>query len=412
MTGFISLITAAALAVDIGWQPLPEGGVEYVLQLGPAAVDALARGEEIISDVPPQLQRVRRWRVRSGDRPLAPAASAAGEADAHSDTDDSRATELRAAETGNSENEYPAATRAETDASSAAREPGADAAGADRYEAARQITPIASDPSPFATQPRRRSSSVPGLVPVEQNTATPYPEDDGTIDAEPVIEAGGQEPLRTTPPPSGTHWPPRDNTWRPADEAWQPPVQGPVLEPAGALVASLTRPPSRFGRVPAQPIARRFTPVEVAPLGSAEDAAAPEPPRLAQYDRVAEESRRRRERRAPIDDEPTEVEEETPRSPARIAANRTRRPSTLEYGEALETAARVPSPEPVTTRRESLAEERPWLPLLGAFLALFLSLGANVYLSWVGWEQRERYRELLSRWRRVRDRQTALDQPI
>lgn len=39
--------------------------------------------------------------------------------------------------------------------------------------------------------------------------------------------------------------------------------------------------------------------------------------------------------------------------------------------------------------------EKPWTPLMLALIALFTSLGANVYLGWMGWGFRERYRALL-----------------
>lgn len=53
-----------ALAVDAGWQPAEGGGMEYVLHLDPAAAEALARGEEIASDVPPELAGVQAVRIR------------------------------------------------------------------------------------------------------------------------------------------------------------------------------------------------------------------------------------------------------------------------------------------------------------------------------------------------------------
>jgi hypothetical protein len=37
---------------------------------------------------------------------------------------------------------------------------------------------------------------------------------------------------------------------------------------------------------------------------------------------------------------------------------------------------------------------KPWLPLMGALLALFASVGANVYLAWIYQSVRQKYREL------------------
>ena len=41
------------------------------------------------------------------------------------------------------------------------------------------------------------------------------------------------------------------------------------------------------------------------------------------------------------------------------------------------------------------APPKPWLPLMGALLALFASLGANVYLAWIHQGVRMKYRTLL-----------------
>ena len=38
---------------------------------------------------------------------------------------------------------------------------------------------------------------------------------------------------------------------------------------------------------------------------------------------------------------------------------------------------------------------KPWLPMLLALVALCVSLGANVYLGWLAWQERTRSRGLL-----------------
>lgn len=43
------------------------------------------------------------------------------------------------------------------------------------------------------------------------------------------------------------------------------------------------------------------------------------------------------------------------------------------------------------------AEPRPWIPLVGAVLGLFGSLGANVFLGWLWFGERTRYRKALAR---------------
>jgi hypothetical protein len=52
-------------------------------------------------------------------------------------------------------------------------------------------------------------------------------------------------------------------------------------------------------------------------------------------------------------------------------------------------SGKVSSPTPA-----SAGESRPWVPLIGTMLALFASLGANIYLGWNTLDLRNRYRTL------------------
>jgi hypothetical protein len=60
------LIATAAFGSDVGWQPLPEGGTEYIIQLGPHELDALRRGRPFESDVPRSAGEVRAYRIVVG----------------------------------------------------------------------------------------------------------------------------------------------------------------------------------------------------------------------------------------------------------------------------------------------------------------------------------------------------------
>ncbi len=56
----------AAVGIEVGWEPLPDGGHEYSIQLEPELCDVLRRGtDEITSEVPPQIN-VRRYRMFVG----------------------------------------------------------------------------------------------------------------------------------------------------------------------------------------------------------------------------------------------------------------------------------------------------------------------------------------------------------
>jgi hypothetical protein len=60
------LIAAAAFGSDVGWRPLPEGGTEYIIQLGPHELDALRRGRPVESDIPRSAGEVRAYRIIFG----------------------------------------------------------------------------------------------------------------------------------------------------------------------------------------------------------------------------------------------------------------------------------------------------------------------------------------------------------
>jgi len=79
MSGNILWIAVAALGVDVGWQPLSEGGVQYLIQIEPHALEALRSGEVIQSDVPPGVDDVRGYRITVGTEQLPRELSVAGE---------------------------------------------------------------------------------------------------------------------------------------------------------------------------------------------------------------------------------------------------------------------------------------------------------------------------------------------
>jgi hypothetical protein len=66
MFPMILCLAAAALGFDVGWQPRPQGGIEYVIQLSLPAVEALRAGEMIQSDIPPEVKDVRAFRLAVG----------------------------------------------------------------------------------------------------------------------------------------------------------------------------------------------------------------------------------------------------------------------------------------------------------------------------------------------------------
>jgi hypothetical protein len=63
-------ILLACIAASLGWQTgyerLPEGGMEYIIQLDAPAIDALQRGQPIGSYLPSDIGQVRSFRVVMG----------------------------------------------------------------------------------------------------------------------------------------------------------------------------------------------------------------------------------------------------------------------------------------------------------------------------------------------------------
>ena len=78
MCGNIVCIAALLLGVDAGWQPLPDGSVQYLIQIEPHLLDALASGEAIQSEIPPEVQNVRGYKITVGTDKLPRALPPAG----------------------------------------------------------------------------------------------------------------------------------------------------------------------------------------------------------------------------------------------------------------------------------------------------------------------------------------------
>ena len=70
MNAIAICVAAAALGIDVGWQRLPEGGMEYIIQLDPQAIEVLRAGEPIYSNVPPDAGEVRSYRIVVGKAKL------------------------------------------------------------------------------------------------------------------------------------------------------------------------------------------------------------------------------------------------------------------------------------------------------------------------------------------------------
>ena len=70
MNPLFVLVAVTAVGVEAGWEPLPEGGYQYTIQIEPELVARLQSGSDLVSDVPSHVD-VRSFRVTLGSGALA-----------------------------------------------------------------------------------------------------------------------------------------------------------------------------------------------------------------------------------------------------------------------------------------------------------------------------------------------------
>jgi len=61
-----AVLAASILGIDVGWQPLPEGGVEYIIQIPLQTFEVLKPGDLVQSRVPEEVKDIRQCRVVIG----------------------------------------------------------------------------------------------------------------------------------------------------------------------------------------------------------------------------------------------------------------------------------------------------------------------------------------------------------
>jgi hypothetical protein len=84
----ILILAVSAVGVTYGYEPLPEGGMKYIVQFEPEALaEAERQGLPIESYIPAKVSDVRAISIRLGAGPL-PREDAPAQTDRHSGTDD------------------------------------------------------------------------------------------------------------------------------------------------------------------------------------------------------------------------------------------------------------------------------------------------------------------------------------
>ncbi len=66
MNAIAALILASTVGVDYGWHRATDGEWEYIIQIEPGLVETLTKGQALVSQMPPELRGVRRFRIQIG----------------------------------------------------------------------------------------------------------------------------------------------------------------------------------------------------------------------------------------------------------------------------------------------------------------------------------------------------------
>jgi hypothetical protein len=67
MSSLLVYVAAATLGFQVGWERLPDGGMEYVIQLDPATLAALRDGQPLHSAIPTDAGEIRAYRIVLGN---------------------------------------------------------------------------------------------------------------------------------------------------------------------------------------------------------------------------------------------------------------------------------------------------------------------------------------------------------
>ncbi len=384
-------LVAATLGVDVGWQPVEDGSLEYIIQIDPEMAARLKEGDIVIeAGVRPSHRNVSRYRIVVGRQPLPK-------------------------DSGTPATPNPATERPQLDESSTIPPATDDPRAAE--------PPIAAEPPPVAdTSPGRssgllnddsRPAAPPLIDPPKANTAEdpfspPTPtetehEVQATDDASaPPAKSDGYQP-----PSPGDYQPPSSDSYQPpATDGYKPPVPG-EYKPPGVSVIPKT---DTDVASPADSIADTADdPTEATADTNASEERPPFPalpPRVAETDtvdiapperlRIKDPNVAHANGHAPEKDtEENAVPEPEETTTGPVAEQQDEDdPSSEEEADNATIAVTPPS----TDGGDAVtAESKPWGLLVGTGFLLFLSIGANAFLFWIAWEARARLRAMLDR---------------
>jgi hypothetical protein len=380
MNGILALVAASVVAIDVGWQPLPDGGFEYIIQLEPQTLESLKDGQDLSSQLPPALQGIRTYRITVGNGPLP------------------------------HEGEPPPVTASP---SAVAKVPanGSPPPSTFQIPIPPGETPVGPPPSynpPSYPPPAYNSpagSSPPNAAP--PNNPPPYTPP-GNFATGPASSGASQPGFSTGAAPAGSGSPgtlpnlpppPADNTVPPIDtDPERPaPTSSSPYDPPSTTRPSLETDPR--GAAPNAPTYLGNPPPagqEVAPNSSNVDFSYPgASPSIRKPPRAEPPADVRLNAPPPAETRSSTTGENSAIGTGASAPNgRGERPAKGNSDEGK--AAKGKGDEPPPNESGTKAEPKPWLPLVGSMLALFASLGGNLYLGMNTLSLRNQYRSLLT----------------
>jgi len=363
------LIAAATLGVEAGWNELPQGGFEYVIQIEPQLLPSLGRGESISSEIPPEMRGARRYRIVVGTGPLPnqgrpPASGAAATAGRNPNASGPA--------------QQPAAPRRQASAPLSAPDPGPEksAMAPPLLPQAAKTDAIEAAGSPGGKELRRPGAgrAVPPIQP--PNSPLPAELTAPALSQIGPIGLGPPEVIRVLPSSEAAANPAGGPEGAPAAESAL--LNEPVapIEPASSPLSGdrWNNPPPQGSQGPrsnpraandANGVGSRWN----EPFGTTQ-------PPATTPDPLAE----------PPSPAPLARQAGYEESPARHVE--------LPKADLRTSAATTPAPGGADVVAAASDAPRPWMPLVLVVFMLTLSLGGNAYLGWNWLDLRNRYRRL------------------
>ena len=405
----ICFLTIAMVGVDVGWQLVENGDLEYIIQIDPQQARSLKAGDVIEVGVRPQLRHVRRYRIVVGSGSL-PRQS--GEASAESNLVENQSRRA----TAPLENLGPSIVVPPGRSDPPEKENSSDWTAVDESGVRSPSTGNATIPTvPIDANPLSSTAEVAANPKSVGDLAEPPASLPTTPSRGEEKDASRREPrygnLESSPPHENMQNSENITRYRYGDSV--------PIDPPGNLAEDPTKTPAGSARnEDAFSQAQQAAPYQI-PL--------PPPPEVAlstdletndaksSPDIAALGSDRMRSKETPratplpvtpapgnhlgvvpatsqLESKANDPKETIPTAD-RLSATTSQDPAfPSEPSIANQASSQHELPLPVQTD-----QQKPWLPFTLTLCALFASLGGNLYLGWITWDIRNRFREIVGR---------------